>query len=134
MNKNVQDAWARRMIDVIRAWMGSSPNSVIENVSTVTASGSALTLPDVTVATMHDITLTANCTFTFPTAQAGKSFSVRLKQDGTGSRTVTWPGSVKWAGGTAPTLSTGASKVDVLAFVCFDGSTWDGVLASKDNR
>lgn len=105
-----------------------------EAVNTVAASGSTETLPEVTVATMHDVTLTANCTFTLPTAIAGTSFSVRLTQDGTGSRTATWPAAVKWASGAAPTLSTGAGKKDVLAFVCFDGSTWDAVLASKDSR
>lgn len=105
--------------------------SPIENVNTVAASGSTQTLPDVTTATMHDITLTANCTFTFPAAGAGKSFSVRLVQDGTGSRTATWPAAVKWAGGTAPTLSTAASAVDALAFVCIDGSNWLSFLAGK---
>lgn len=103
----------------------------IENVHTITASGSAVTLPDVDTATMHDITLTANCTFTFPAAGAGKSFSMRLKQDGTGSRTATWPSSVKWDGGAAPTLSTAASAVDTLWFACFDGSTWDAGVGGK---
>lgn len=31
---------------------------------------------------------------------------ISVKQDGTGSRLVTWPSTVKWAAGTAPTLST----------------------------
>lgn len=106
-------------------------SSPIESVNTVTASGSAQTLPDVTVATMHDVTLTANCTFTFPTAGAGKSFSLRTVQDATGSRTVTWPAAVKWAGGNAPTLSTAASSVDAFAFVCFDGTRWEGFFAAK---
>ena len=49
-----------------------------------------------------------------------------LKQDGTGSRTVTnWKtsdqaggnlGNVKWPGGSAPTLSTGGNAVDVISF------------------
>jgi hypothetical protein len=109
----------------------ASSYSPIESVNTVSASGSALTLPDVTTATMHDVTLTANCTFTFPAAGAGKSFSLRLVQDGTGSRTVTWPGTVKWAGGTAPTLSTAAGAVDTFAFVCFDGTRFEAFYAGK---
>lgn len=129
---NVQDAWARWKIERLEAAL-SSNNGIypIESVNTVTASGSAVTLPDVTTATMHDVTLTANCTFTFPAVGAGKSFSMRLAQDATGSRTVTWPGTVKWAGGTAPTLSTAASAVDALAFVCIDGSHWYGFFAAK---
>jgi hypothetical protein len=104
--------------------------SPIESVNTVSASGSALTLPDVTTATMHDVTLTADCTFTFPAAAAGKSFSMRLKQDGTGGRHATWDSSVKWDGGSAPTLSTAASAVDAFAFVCFDGARWEGFFSA----
>lgn len=99
--------------------------SPVETVEVVASSGSALTLADVFDATMHDVTLTANCTFTFPDAGAGKSFSVRLVQDGTGSRTVTWPASVKWDGGAAPTLSTAADAVDTFWFICFDGTRWE---------
>jgi hypothetical protein len=105
--------------------------SPIESVNTVTASGSTLTLPDVTTATMHDVTLTADCAFTFPAAGAGKSFSVRLVQDGTGGRTATWDSSAKWPGGTAPTLSTAASSVDTFAFVCFDGTRFEAFFAGK---
>ncbi len=49
-----------------------------------------------------------------------------LKQDGTGSRTVTnWKtfdqadgneSTVVWAGGSAPTLTTGANKIDIISF------------------
>lgn len=105
--------------------------SPIEAVNTVATSGATQTLPDVTTATMHDITLTANCTFTFPTAAAGKSFSVRLKQDGTGSRTATWPSSAKWPGSAAPTLSTAAGGVDTFWFVCFDGTRWEAGPGGK---
>lgn len=43
-----------------------------------------------------------------------------------GSYTVTWPTSVKWHGGTAPTLTTGT---DVLTFMTVNnGGTWYGAL------
>lgn len=103
--------------------------SPVEAVEVVSASGSALTLADVFDATMHRVTLTANCTLTFPAAGAGKSFSLELVQDGTGSRTVTWPAAVLWPGGTDPTLSSAAGSVDDFAFVCFDGSNWSGFFA-----
>ena len=106
--------------------------SVIENVNTVSASGSALTLPDVTTATMNHVTLTANCALTFPTPLAGKSFTLKLIQDGTGSRTVTWPTSVcRFDSGTAPTLSTAAGSIDTFACVCDDGTKFDVYFAGK---
>lgn len=74
------------------------------------------------------LTLTGNCTFTFPTVAAGKSFLLFLKQDSTGSRTATWPSStdpVRWPGGTAPTLTTNTLRVDMFAFTS-DGLRWFG--------
>ena len=52
---------------------------------------------------------------------------LKVKQDGTGSRTVTWDTdpAVHWAGGTAPTLTTGANSVDLIAFY-FDGVIFYG--------
>lgn len=105
---------------------------LIEDVNTVTTSGSAQTLPDSNKATMHRITLTANCALTFPTPLAGKSFTLKLIQDGTGSRTVTWPTSVcRFDSGTTPTLSTAANSIDVFACVCDDGSKFDVYFAGK---
>lgn len=106
----------------------------LEVVRTVAASGAAQTIPAPSAAGINRITLTANCTLTFPTATAGASFTLTLVQDGTGSRTITWPGSVKWANGVAPTLSTGAGKVDRLSFLCDDGSTWAGFVSALDMR
>lgn len=80
-----------------------------------------------------NLTLTGNCTFTFtnPPANSG-SFSVILRQDGTGGRSATWPASVDWPGGSAPSLSAGANAVDVLTFFTVDGGTnWNGFLAGK---
>lgn len=97
-------------------------------LSTVAASGTTETI-DLTDGNVHDVTLTANCTFTFNPVSAGRgrSFTLVLRQDGTGSRLATWPGSVVWAGGVAPTLSTAAASVDVFTFFTLDGGTvWYG--------
>lgn len=60
------------------------------------------------------VTLTDNCTFTLSNPHSGAPYMIILVQDATGSRTVTWPASVKWPGGVAPTLSTPASSIDVV--------------------
>jgi hypothetical protein len=104
-----------------------------ESVNTVASSGSTETIPDPTTAeSISRITLDANCTFTFPTAGAGRSFTLILIQDGTGSRTVTWPGTVKWPNATAPTLTTTANKIDVFTFLCADGTNWLGFAAGRN--
>jgi hypothetical protein len=63
-----------------------------------------------------------NLTIANPTnVKAGQTWILSLTQDGTGSRTVTWGSQYKWAGGTAPTLSTAASAKDVIS--CFSDTT-----------
>ena len=92
-------------------------------------SGTAITLA-LTNGTVQIITLTGNATITMPTATSGKSFIMYLKQDGTGSRTVTWS-TVKWAGGTAPTITSTASRMDILSFFA-DGTNWYGVVVGQN--
>lgn len=70
-------------------------------------------------------TLTGNCTYTFTAPGSPTSLVFKLVQDATGSRTVTWPAAVKWSGGTAPTLTTTANKVDIITFY-YDGTTYFG--------
>lgn len=92
-------------------------------------SSTAITL-DLANGTVQIITLTGNATITMPTATSGKSFVMMLKQDGTGSRTVTWS-TVKWAGGTAPTITSTASRLDLLSFFA-DGTNWYGAVISQN--
>lgn len=78
---------------------------------------------------LKTLTLTGNVTITAinnPPA-AGGTLSLQITQDGTGSRTITWPSAVKWPSGTAPTLSTAAGAIDVVSLITFDGgTTWRG--------
>ena len=92
-------------------------------------SSTAITLA-LTNGTVQIITLTGNATITMPTATSGKSFILLLKQDGTGSRTVTWT-TVKWPAGTAPTITSTASKQDIFSFFA-DGTNWYGVTVSQN--
>ena len=58
-------------------------------------------------------TLSANTTFTFSNTKDGQTIIVRLTNTAS-NYTVTWP-TVKWSGGTAPTMTTGAHS-DVYTF------------------
>ena len=83
-----------------------------------------------TTGTVQTATLTAStaCTFTMPTAVAGKSFILLLKQAAsTGNGTATFTG-VKWGTAGAPTITATAGKMDILTFVS-DGTNWYGSIA-----
>ena len=73
---------------------------------------------------VQSVTLGGNRTFTFSNPVAGGRYLISLKQDATGSRTITWP-TVKWRGGTAPTLTTTANKYDLITLI-YDGTNYYG--------
>jgi hypothetical protein len=83
-----------------------------------------------TTGTVQTATLTAStaCTFTMPTATAGKSFVLLLKQAAaTGNGTATFTG-VKFGTAGAPTITATAGKMDILTFIA-DGTNWYGSIA-----
>jgi hypothetical protein len=97
--------------------------------------GATVTL-DETDGNVQSWTLDASCTFTMPSGSGlkpGTSMTLILTQDGS-SRTGTFT-NVKWAGGTAVTLSTGDDDVDILTFTTFNGGAnpvWYGFAAGLD--
>lgn len=97
-------------------------NNYTEGVVAIGNTGTAKTI-DLTNGTVQTATLTGNCTFTMPTATAGKSFVLLLKT-GAGGFTATFTG-VKWGSGGAPTITAAANKMDILTFVS-DGTNWYG--------
>jgi hypothetical protein len=103
-----------------------------ENVKTVTASGASQTIPAPTLFTITDITLTEACNITLPAATSGQSFTLILRQNAVGSKTVTWTGNVKWPLGTPPILTVSPLGVDALIFLSTDGSNWLGFVAGYD--
>jgi hypothetical protein len=111
----------------------SSPTLTNPTVSayteTVVALGTVTSSATISIAsgTIITATLTAStaCTFTMPTATAGKSFTLLLKQAAaTGNGTATFTG-VKWASAGAPTITATAGKMDILTFIA-DGTNWYG--------
>jgi hypothetical protein len=97
----------------------------VESVVSIGNSSTSQTL-SLTNGTVQTVTMTGNCTFTMPTATAGKSF-VLIVSTGAGSYTGTFT-SVKWPSNTAPTLTTTASRWDILTFFA-DGTNWYGTYA-----
>jgi hypothetical protein len=97
-------------------------NNYTEGVVAIGNSGTSKTL-DLTNGTVQTVTMTGNCTFTMPTATAGKSF-ILVISTGAGSFTGIFT-SVKWPNNAAPTITTTASRWDILTFVA-DGTNWYG--------
>ena len=99
-----------------------------EQIVTNTNATGSVTL-NLTNGNVFNLTLTGSVTLAFSGATNGVacSFTLYLTQDNTGGRSVTWPGSVSWIGGVAPTLTTTANAINVLVFETLNGgTTWFG--------
>jgi hypothetical protein len=60
------------------------------------------------------------------------SFTLIFDANGT-SYTITWPAAVKWPGGTAPTITTTASRSDMFVFYTNNaGTTWYAMTAAQN--
>ena len=94
-----------------------------------TANTSTAITVDLANGTVQNLTLTGTATITMPAAVLGKSFLMYLRT-GAGSYSVTWS-TVKWPGGTAPTITSTASRLDIYSFFS-DGTNWYGVSVAQN--
>lgn len=70
------------------------------------------------------VTLAGNRTLSNPTnVRAGARYTLKVIQDATGNRTMTFDTNFKFSGGTSPTLTNTAGAVDLLEFIAYDSST-----------
>ena len=95
-----------------------------EVINVVAASGTTETL-DLGDGNVHDVTLTDDCTFTLTGSTNGVECQMRvlLRQGASPPHTVTWPASVEWVGGEAPTLQNELNTWDWVYLVTLDGGT-----------
>lgn len=105
-----------------------TPTVTGQKETQVAISASAI---DLSLGNYFTKTISTTTTFTVSnTASSGTVNSFILDLTNGGSSTVSWWTGVKWAGGTAPTLT--ASGRDVLGFFTEDGgTTWNGFVLGK---
>ena len=111
-------------------------DSYNETFAAVTSSSNSTTI-NCETGNVFSHTLSENTTFTFsnpPSSGTAYGFSLKVTQDASDSGyTLTWPTSVDWPGGTAPTLTSTADAVDQFVFYTHDGgTTWYGFVAGQD--
>jgi len=93
----------------------------------------ATTTFDWAYSNIHSITLSAaTTTLAFANPVAGQALITRLGQDGTGSRAIVFPSTIKFTGGTTPTLTATASKTDVFGFLCTASGFYDGYTVGQN--
>ena len=77
------------------------------------------------------VTLAGNRTLALPSnLQAGATYTLIIKQDGTGSRTLAFASGYKWNNGSVPVLTTAANAIDIITFLT-DGTSMYGTIANN---
>jgi hypothetical protein len=102
-----------------------------ERVEIFTSVGTGTTI-NCALGNVFAATPSGNVTYTFsnpPTSGTAYGFTLTVTPSAT--ITITWPGSVDWPGGTAPTAPA-SGETDVFAFFTRDGgTTWYGFVAGE---
>lgn len=107
------------------------PTLFLEPTLFVATDGSTVTF-DLSRSLFQQVTLGGNRTLALSNVRTGSRFMLRIVQDGTGSRTVTWFSTIKWAGGSAPTLTTTINKADWFGFFVTGSGTYDGFIIGQN--
>lgn len=87
---------------------------------------------DLSLGKKFRVTIAGNRTFTLSNVIVGKSFALRIRQDGVGNRTVTFWSGLTFAGQTAPTLTTTANRADEFGFNVLTLTTSEGFIIGQD--
>jgi len=86
------------------------------------ADGATITF-NMATSPIHKVTLGGNRALADSNVATGQGFIIILQQDGTGGRTVTWWGNIKWPEAVAPTLTTTPNRYDIFSFI-YDGTNF----------
>lgn len=103
--------------------------------------GAGTVTADLSQGNTFRMTATGNFTLAVSNMKDGQRATLIIRQDGTGSRTITWPTSFRWLNGTGatdsttdkPTLTTTPNKVDIISGI-YDatlGLWWMSVVGFK---
>ena len=98
----------------------------------VTDTDGATVTFDLSTGLWHKVVLGGNRTLALSNVVAGMKFVLKLIQDGTGTRTVTWFTTISWVGGSAPTLTTTINKSDLFGFVATAANTFEGFVVGQN--
>jgi hypothetical protein len=102
-----------------------------EQLNIITGVATTFT-PDFQDGNIVTIDISANGTINAPTNSTnGGVYYFRVVQDAVGSRTLTWNVAYVWAGGSAPTLTTTANKVDIFMVVVASNINYCSVIGQN---
>lgn len=83
---------------------------------------------DMNQSNVHTVRLGGNRTLAVTNVAVGQRFTIRLKQDTSPPRTVTWFSGIYWPSNRVPILTRLSNAVDVFSFICTASGKYDGYI------
>ena len=99
-----------------------------QHTTVVTLTDAASISIDLSLGNVFEVTLGGNRTLSNPSNNAAGEYTIIVKQDPTGNRTLAYGSAYKFKNGATTTLSTGSNEIDILACVS-DGTDMYCALA-----
>lgn len=87
---------------------------------------------DLALSDRHSVIIGGNRTLTLNNVIPGQTFYIRIVQDSTGGRRVTWWPGINWAGGVEPSLTVTPGKTDAFQFLCVSAGVYDGFVTGQN--
>jgi len=105
-------------------------------VSVVASAGGPSVNIDLSLANVFDLYLAANASVQFVNALAGAGkatpVTMRIRQDATGGRTVSYINTMLWTYGSVIAVTASANAIDLNTYITFNSSTFMAMVAAKD--
>jgi hypothetical protein len=98
----------------------------------VTATDGATVTFDLSLGKIQNVVLGGNRTLALSNVSVGQAAILRLIQDGTGTRTVTWFATIHWDNTTTPVLTTTPNRWDDIGIICVAANVFDGFILGQN--
>jgi hypothetical protein len=106
--------------------------TIVQKVTSYTPAGAGTTTIDLTTGGIHNVTMPATTqTLAISNEVVGQCFIVEINNV-TSQGTLTWFTTIRWAGGSAPTLTGTNGKRDVFGFRVTGTDTYDGFIVGAN--
>lgn len=105
---------------------------VVQTVTALTPAGAGTSTCDLSLGNIFTLTMPANTqTLAISNATAGQCFIVNVNNV-TSQGALTWFTTIRWAGGSAPTLTGINGKRDSFGFIVTGAGTYDGFVIGQN--
>lgn len=121
--------------NIVESWgdaVYSDIGDIFADKRVYTESDAATITFDLDNGSIQKVELAGNRTLAVSNVESNQVFLLILKQDSSGSRTVTWFSTIAWTNGITPVLTTTANKHDIFGFIQTSAGNYLGITVAQN--